>query len=818
MNVLLTLMTCSQVALNAAVVSAAPPPPDFTAASDWARTGPDCRLFAATDVDGDGYADVVALDGRNRLRAALTVEGWKASGWRTILSDLPNGAEALDADGPGRLRVVYADRTITWGDYDGETLREVDTSQRPSPASRTPIDDVVFTSAAPPFEPHAPLHARTRGDINGDDLADLILVYTATRPSNHLAVRVLLAVDPAADDHDDDGVPTAQEREIGSDPYDRDTDDDGLLDGWEVNDLPRTIAPPETALDPLHQDVLVAVAPYEGVDLDGIRKRIEKSKALYAALDVDNPDGEAGIRLHYRYDDPVPKDLHGHWHDVASKRFPQDERGVYHWMQVTGLGGGGQAQQLGDEGSAGANHAAFAHELGHQLGLSHTGDSKPVWCPLYPSIMNYAFNYSLGGDGGAIRFSDGRFASVELDESSLDEHLPFPYEELKYLSKGPFHFTLEPDEDRGTRIDWNHNGRFDEEPVAADINYGSSTNAGTRRKLGFIGAGPVLARIGGVIYLATLDQTQATVSLRRYQGDEEWSEPQAVAKSATSFDPAFIGGAESGVLLIRRPRGWWACRITNEGAGALRRLKQIPEIELSGGRVDGRVLLVGRHSDDTLQTWWLDEVATNDGSVSLDVSEGPELELTSETPVAFDVDPIAGQLVVATSMTNVKDKPLCLRVSRFERSGPALAHAGTEWVGGEKAGVASTTRPVLRFTEAGELYIFHTGTPRDDGQMIAYRTKRISNTNLRNGWLTTMLYDVWTRTRRPVAFEIAGDDAVYAFRWDAGDTRAYSINQLLVGHNGLGIDRAPMRDHDDAARMSLWGIRHSILYMRRMGD
>src|SRR5450432_1106844 len=99
-----------------------------------------------------------------------------------------------------------------------------------------------------------------------------------------------------------------------------------------------------------------------------------------------------------------------------------------HWMQET-PGGGGQAQELGDQGGSGANHAAFAHELGHQLGLSHTGDSAPAWCPLYPSIMNYAFNYSFDGDGEKIHFSDGRFAALrgrpspfELRETALDEH------------------------------------------------------------------------------------------------------------------------------------------------------------------------------------------------------------------------------------------------------------------------------------------------------------------------------------------------------------------------------------------------------------
>ena len=95
----------------------------------------------------------------------------------------------------------------------------------------------------------------------------------------------------------------------------------------------------------------------------------------------------------------------------------------------------------------------FAHEFGHQLSLSHEGDSTPPWCPLYPSLMNYAFSYSLGGDGNAIRFSDGRFAGVSLEESKLVERLPFAYADLKYLEAPPFRFPLKEDGANATMID-----------------------------------------------------------------------------------------------------------------------------------------------------------------------------------------------------------------------------------------------------------------------------------------------------------------------------------------------------------------------------
>ena len=98
--------------------------------------------------------------------------------------------------------------------------------------------------------------------------------------------------------------------------------------------------------------------------------------------------------------------------------------------------------------------------------------------------------------------------------------------------------------------------------------------------------------------------------------------------------------------------------------------------------------------------------------------------------------------------------------------------------------------------------------------MIAYRTARIGNTALDEGWLTCMLYDVWTRSRVPVAFANGPQGAIYSYRWDAGGKN----NNLQTAHNGFGIDDKPMKDFDDGEKISRWGIRHSILTMVPMAD
>jgi len=94
------------------------------------------------------------------------------------------------------------------------------------------------------------------------------------------------------------------------------------------------------------------------------------------------------------------------------------------------------------------------------------------------------------------------------------------------------------------------------------------------------------------------------------------------------------------------------------------------------------------------------------------------------------------------------------------------------------------------------------------------RTRRVGNAKLDDGWLSSTLYDVWTRTRRPLAFAHGSQGALFAFRWDAAEAHGMRVNALLVGHRGFGIDPEPMRDFDDGAKIRLHGLAHSILRMQ----
>jgi len=70
-----------------------------------------------------------------------------------------------------------------------------------------------------------------------------------------------------------------------------------------------------------------------------------------------------------------------------------------------------------------------AHELGHSLGLGHGGSNDDDCNPLYPSVMNHAYDFQLASSGvcSTLGFSAGRLAppgqnvmSIDLDTSEFD--------------------------------------------------------------------------------------------------------------------------------------------------------------------------------------------------------------------------------------------------------------------------------------------------------------------------------------------------------------------------------------------------------------
>lgn len=839
--------------------------PDRPIASDWCATGTDCSLYAAGDLDGDSFADVLTINGNRDLCAARGVRGWKASGWAVVRGGMPSDAIALIVGessrpaGPDTFiltprslvvlsryennayhdeRRLPAPEGVTFASAawqegtlhvtdslgstwqpDAEGFRQL--GQDRSASSEPPSVPGLFVDP-PPYEPDAASIARFTGDFNGDGLPDVAAAFSTSLPHAHHVVRLVITPNPASADSDSDGLTDEHERRLGTNPFDRDTDMDGLLDGWEVHGLPREIplgeriglfdpANPRAdgALSPLRQDVICVLSYFEGVDAAAMDGELARVQSLYRDLSNKNPDGSTGLWVHFRVEPTrvSKQDQSMPWWDVGNKYFPASERGVLHWLQITPWGGG-QSGQTADMGGAGNNWAVIAHEFGHQLSLSHEGDSIPPWCPLYTSLMNYAFSYSFDGDPNRIHFSAGEFRSTILDESNLIERLPYPYERVKYLANHPFRFTIKDAGDGTTLIDWNHSGTFDEGPVVADVNYGGSTHAGTRHNHEPSASGPSLAYLADTCFLVAADQTRDHLWIKSYLGEDRWSDPRVIPNSGTARDHVALGGADHGLVFHHHLYGWHVTRFDASSVGSPVRISDLPTYDLNACRVGDRVLIVSRRDDNSLSYRWL-TFADNDPNRPV-VSPPAALETRSLVTPGIAVDPSDGRLVLVTSMNNSAGGVFGMRVTRILVRGDRLWEQETVWTRGETSGNGCCARPVVAFSPAGQLTIFHQGGPDPSGQMIAYRTTRVGNTALDEGWLTCMMYDIWTRSRVPIAFAVGAQGAIYSYRWDAGGTN----NMLQTAHNGLGIDPHPLRDFDDGAKISLWGIRHSILTMR----
>lgn len=119
-------------------------------------------------------------------------------------------------------------------------------------------------------------------------------------------------------DKDEDGLIYLNEKEIGTDPNETDTDMDGLPDGWEWGDgvVINGKYIPLNNSDPLHKDIFLRIIPIDGnlssqlgpaapeneTALAG-EEAEQKLIARYANSSVTNPDGETGIDLHVSYEE-----------------------------------------------------------------------------------------------------------------------------------------------------------------------------------------------------------------------------------------------------------------------------------------------------------------------------------------------------------------------------------------------------------------------------------------------------------------------------------------------------------------------------------
>ena len=833
--------------------------PPIQALSGW---GKDCQAAAVGELDGKPGIDVLGIFDGHSLRLAGGFKGLR-------FEDLPNWLQLPSVlNAPGLAVLDGGKQTLAFSTSDGGAYL-VDTGSRTPKAARVPkgtawIGDAGTTlacmdtrgnvnllnrntlkkgprigTARPGSRPAAgpglivwddtawtpqgtqPLagdglppapSVGALGDVDGD--GDLDVVTFRYGPERHTTNQVLLrrALSPGETDFDRDGLANDAESKLGTDPVNPDTDGDGLLDGWETGTF-RGLDLRALGCNPRHIDAICLVSRFEEVKEETLKAGFERVTKFYADLKIPNPDGANGIGFHAIMLEPVKgDDTKSGWPENRAKFLPPKWKGVVHWMQVT-PGGGGQADQLGDGGSVGQNSlwAVFVHEFGHQMGLDHEGFWPNSLCPIYPSLMNYAYSYSYEDSGDKIHYSDGSLKDYVLRETDLDETIPLPYDRVKFLEKGPYRFRLKATGDT-TLIDWNWNGVFGEKHIRADINYSYSTNAGRRDDVGKVQTAPWLFVHKGSAF-ALYGAEAGRLELRRLQKPFAWDKPCTIESGGLTGDP--VAASFDGKVHVFYPTaaGVMTRHVTLGPAGMQMSSPEVvdanpslvPTVGVSGGRlflflwdsktggVDYKVMEAGRGFVRTLG-----------------------LFAQSTNPVGMCTDTLTGEIVIALGQDQDDKRTYRWQIRRYADENGRLRERSMEWIGGETGQTRGTGRLTALFDAGrdagpkGRLYIYGKGiTTLESPTACTYVAHQVADAKIGGGWMVKRFYDEWSQSRSAPAAAWFGGDVIWGYRWFGGP----GDNTLHVGYGGLGIQDLPMADADDLGYLRGFGIRHSLTWL-----
>ncbi len=301
---------------------------------------------------------------------------------------------------------------------------------------------------------------------------------------------------PDLTDSDNDRIPDFAETNdgrfidlmrVGTDPFNPDTDNDGIPDGDELLGTIDNLDLPAMGANPLRRTIFVECDWFAG-NFDGYEADYRPTEEIVAPVieafkhaPVTNPyDAEPGIDVFFDFGQggaftngnqlpgtPLFIFFDFEFNILKGMHFDENRNGYFHYAifgfayndlenrssGVAELPGDDFMVTLADYGTPQIMTNTIMHELGHNLGLEHGGDETVNWKPNYNSVMNYRYQFA-GIDVDLDAIGDGlpdysMGISIPLNESEVTESLGI---------------------DGITPIDWDGDGKIRTGAYAANLN------------------------------------------------------------------------------------------------------------------------------------------------------------------------------------------------------------------------------------------------------------------------------------------------------------------------------------------------------------
>lgn len=808
----------------------------FAAASTLAQVGRGWCTHATAerfegDLNADGQEDALCYDRRTgAMWAALNRDGTLFQEWSKTSTAwcVHEGARLhmADVNGDRRADLICKDRTRIWFDYAGSDFYQ---------GTDAFLNTQWCTHAGSAFVVE---------DLNADARADLICTDALGKHVDYADAAGRFT-----------GTTDCLETERPCGNPEADHDRDGLPDLWERQNR-------GFGLHPLRADLILVGVPRPNMRRNSVDSTLDSVVAFFRRVPNTNLDGTMGISVITARGYPLPdidSDEPGRtppdYREVRARGLPGAWIGKGHGVLI-GSGSGGQTDTP-DWSVSANNWRTIVHELGHQLGLSHHPLDADVPSPFYASLMNYDYSYSFRGDPNAIRFSTGRFRSLELDENNLDETLPFPRAELDFLAHAPYRFPLRSLSAFSTSVDFNRNGQFSERGVRANVNSGSSVHLDQSSKL-------EIANTTGGISLAAFGDLLVSFYADRPGTDY------------TNYAGTGIAPTDGGALRYRISRGMSvrAERTLLEvapgdfhalGSGlrlllvyqtvsgyTVLSLLPLPGDELQvTSRVDVRdapganAMLVRAGSTEQVQLLIWDPRSKRVTRRQVDFSTGrmllgPVLDvgvrapdaavdtasLVSNSPVGATWNPLLRRIeVVTTAESRHTDShgvsfntAFRMRRNALEAIGSDWAVTSSDWLTEDRADWAGTSsRPTILFDNtppAGNYLVyfmrdrtFETGLAWTDLVRINMNSRVGTHPEAPFRWTKNLLGNEWVTTRTaPSAVSYRGEVAL-GIRLNELAKEAYARNLMIVHLTASGTGESGMSDFDDVTFIATKGLR-----------